>query len=169
MRTAAIILGLLAVFARGALAQETLPLGRKRLQTKRRSLLTVESINVVPARARIGGTVAELAVREGDHVSQGQVVGIVGDDKLVLQMKSLDAQIAGLDAQVAQAQSDLTRAEDLFSKGTIPKTRVDEARTAFNVATNAQRARVAERSVVEQQLSEGKVLAPTTGRVLKSL
>jgi multidrug efflux pump subunit AcrA (membrane-fusion protein) len=94
-------------------------------------------------------------------------VGIVGDDKLVLQMKSLDAQIAGLDAQVAQTQSDLTRAEDLFSRGTIPRTRLDEARTAFNVATNAHRARVAERSVVEQQLSEGKVLAPTAGRVLK--
>ena len=61
----------------------------------------------------------------------------------------------------------MTRAEDLFSKGTIPKTRLDEARTAFNVATNAHRARIAERSVVEQQLSEGKVLAPTAGRVLK--
>jgi multidrug efflux pump subunit AcrA (membrane-fusion protein) len=61
----------------------------------------------------------------------------------------------------------LARGEDLFSRGTIPRTRLDEARTAFNVATNAHRARVAERSVVEQQLSEGKVLAPTAGRVLK--
>lgn len=167
MRTTAVILVLLAVFARGALAQETFTVGPKAIADEKAVFATVESINVVPARARIGGTVAELAVREGDHVSQGQVVGIVGDDKLVLQMKSLDAQIAGLDAQVAQAQSDLTRAEDLFSKATIPKTRVDEARTAFNVASNAQRARVAERSVVEQQLSEGKVLAPTAGRVLK--
>ena len=81
---------------------------------------------------------AELAVREGDRVKQGQVVGTVGDEKLALQMKSLDAQIAGLEAQLAQAQSDLTRAEDLFSHGTIPKTTLDEARTAFNVATNAQ-------------------------------
>ncbi len=107
------------------------------------------------------------AVKEGDEVKQGQVVAIVGDEKLVLQMKSLDAQIAGLEAQLAQAQTDLKRAEDLFSKGTIPRTRLDEARTAFNVATNAHRAKVAERSVIEQQLSEGKVLAPTAGRVLK--
>ena len=82
-------------------------------------------------------------------------------------MKSLDAQIAGLEAQLEQAQTDLTRAEDLFARGTIPKTRLDEARTAFNVASNAHRARIAERSVVEQQLAEGKVLAPTAGRVLK--
>ena len=63
----------------------------------------------------------ELAVKEGDHVNQGQVVATVGDEKLVLQMKSLDAQIAGLEAQLAQTQTDLTRAEDLFANGTIPK------------------------------------------------
>ena len=122
---------------------------------------------MVPARARIGGTVAELSVREGDQVTGGQVIAHVGDEKIALQMKSLDAQIAGLDAQLAQAQTDLTRAEDLFSRGTIPKTRLDEARTAMNVATNAHRARTAERAVIAQQLAEGAVLAPAAGRVLK--
>ena len=72
-----------------------------------------------------------------------------------------------LEAQVAQAQTDLTRAEDLFSRGTIPKTNLDQARTAFNVASNTLKARTAERSVIQQQVTEGKVLAPTAGRVLK--
>ena len=167
MRRGIVVAAALALLARQAIAAETFTVEPKAVADEKAVFATVESANVVPARARIGGTVAQLAVKEGDRVDQGQVVGIVGDDKLVLQMKSLDAQIAGLDAQVAQTQSDLTRAEDLFSRGTIPRTRLDEARTAFNVATNAHRARVAERSVVEQQLSEGKVLAPTAGRVLK--
>jgi RND family efflux transporter MFP subunit len=128
---------------------------------------TVESRRVVPARARIAGTVAGLAVKEGDHVELGQVVAAVGDEKLALQMKSLEAQMAGLEAQLAQAQTDLTRAEDLFSRGTVPRSRLDEARTAFNVANNALRARTAERSVIQQQLGEGRVLAPAAGRVLK--
>jgi RND family efflux transporter MFP subunit len=128
---------------------------------------TVESINVVPARARIGGTVAELKVKEGDRVEAGQIVATIGDEKLVLQMKSLDAQIAGLEAQLGQAQIDVSRAEELFSKGITAKARLDEVRTAFNVATNAHRARIAERSVVQQQLAEGSVLAPTAGRILK--
>ena len=104
---------------------------RRRLSSSRHKMAgdekavfaTVESANVVPARARIGGTVVELAVKEGDEVKQGQIVATVGDEKLALQMKSLDAQIAGLEAQLAQAQTDLDRAEDLFRKGTIPKTR----------------------------------------------
>lgn len=129
---------------------------------------TVESANVVPARVRTGGTVARLLVRYGDHVERGATVATIADDKLLLQMKSLDAQIAGLDAQVAQAQTDLTRAESLFERGTIPRARLDEARTAFNVATNLQRARAAERAVIEQQLAEGDVLAPTAGWVLKA-
>jgi multidrug efflux pump subunit AcrA (membrane-fusion protein) len=71
---------------------------------------TVESRRVVPARARIGGTVAELTVREGDHVELGQLLAAVGDEKIALQMKSLDAQIAGLEARLAQARTDLSRA-----------------------------------------------------------
>jgi len=167
MRIAAMIPVLLVLAAQQALAQQTYTVEPQRVADEKAVFATVESANVVPARARIGGTVAELSVKEGDEVKQGQVVATVGDEKLVLQLKSLDAQIAGLEAQLSQAKTDLDRAEDLFSKGTIPKTRIDEARTAFNVATNAHRARIAERSVIEQQLTEGKVLAPTAGRVLQ--
>ncbi len=167
MRKTVVMAAALALLAGQAIAADTFTVEPQKIADEKAVFATVESTNVVPARARIGGTVAELSVKEGDHVTQGQVVGVVGDEKLVLQMKSLDAQIAGLEAQLTQTQSDLTRAEELFAKGTIPRTRLDEARTAFNVATNAHRARIAERSVVEQQLSEGKVLAPAAGRVLK--
>ena len=128
---------------------------------------TVESANVVPARARIGGTVANLSVTYGDHVERGQTLATIGDEKLVLRAKSLEAQIAGLEAQLTQATTDLERAQSLFDKGTIARARLDEARTAYNVAANTRRSRVAEREVIEQQLSEGTVLAPTSGRVLK--
>ncbi|KAB2866466.1 MAG: biotin/lipoyl-binding protein, partial [Bauldia sp.] len=60
---------------------------------------SVESVNVVPARARIGGVVVELAVTDGDKVAGGDTVAKVADEKLALQIKSLDAEIAGLKAQ----------------------------------------------------------------------
>lgn len=157
--------GALLLAARGALAAD-LTVAPQTVADEKAVFATVESKNVEPARARIGGTVAELAVKQGDEVEQGQVIATVGDEKLALQLKSLDAQIAGLDAQLAQAQADLARAEDLFAKGTVPRTTLDQARTTFNVAGNSHRAKVAERSVIEQQLSEGKVFAPSAGRVL---
>ena len=130
---------------------------------------TVESISVVPARGRIGGTVVQLNVREGDHVTRGQPIAAVGDEKLVLQLKSLDAQIQALQAQADQAQLDFTRTEGLVERGTLPRVKLDETRTALNVAENGLRAKTAERAVVNQQLSEGQVLAPDDGRVLKRL
>ena len=164
---AAIWLAIALAQARPVNAEETFAVAPASVPDQKAVFATVESRRVVPARARIGGTVAELAVREGDHVELGQVVAIVGDQKLALQLKSLDAQIEGLEAQVAQAQADLTRAEDLSTKGIVARTRLDELRTTFNVASNAMRARVAERSVIQQQLAEGSVLAPAAGRVLK--
>ncbi len=168
MRIAALTPVLLALLAQPALAQPaTFTVEPRTAADQKAVFATVESANVVPARARIGGTVAELSVKDGDEVKQSQVLAIVGDEKLVLQMKSLDAQIAGLRAQFSQAETDLRRAQELFDKGTIPRARFDQAQTAHNVANNALRAKVAERSVIEQQLSEGRVLAPTAGRVLK--
>src|SRR5690606_32799489 len=42
----------------------------------------VKSRIVVPGRARIGGTVQEVLVREGDEVQEGQVVATIVDEKL---------------------------------------------------------------------------------------
>ena len=167
VRLAPLVLTLLVVLAQRSLAQETFVVGSQTIVDEKAVFATVESTNVVPARARIGGTVVALFAKEGDAAKQGQVVATVGDEKLALQMKSIDAQIAGLEAQFAQSQSDLVRAQDLFARGTIPKPRLDEAQTAFNVVSNTLKARVAERSVLQQQVTEGNVLAPASGRVLK--
>lgn len=128
---------------------------------------TVESRNVLPARARIGGTIVQLSVKQGDHVNQGQVLAVVGDDKLALQIRSLEAQIAGLQSQVIQAQTEFGRAEALAKTGAMSRQQFDQAQTALEVARSSLQARIAERAVVLQQMTEGQVLAPKAGRVLQ--
>jgi RND family efflux transporter MFP subunit len=152
-----------------AVHAETLDVVERTVADEKAVFATVESISVVPARSRIGGTVAQLNVREGDAVTRGQTIAVVGDEKLVLQMKSLDAQIQALQAQADQAQIDFDRTEGLVERGTLPRIKLDETRTALNVAQNGLRARTAERAVIQQQLTEGQVLAPQDGRVLKRL
>lgn len=128
---------------------------------------TVESRNVVPARARIGGTLTQLAVHDGEEVKAGQVLARVGDEKLLLQLHALDAQIAGLQSQLTETQTDLGRMEILAKTGAVSKTQLDQSRTAADVAASALHARIAERGVTAQQMNEGDVLAPTDGRVLR--
>ena len=148
---------------------ETLTVGTRLVADEKAVFATVESVSVVPARGRIGGIIVQLNVREGDPVTSGQAIAAIGDEKLALQMKSLDAQIGALQAQSDQAQIDFTRTEGLVERGTLPRTKLDEARTALNVAENGLRAKTAERAVVQQQFNEGQVLAPADGRVLKKL
>ena len=114
------VAAMLFAFPAAAMAETTYTVRLETLTDQKAVFATVESPNVVPARARIGGTIASLSVRQGDSVTQGQVIAVVGDDKLLLQINSLDAQIAGLQSQLAQAQTDLTRAETLFASGQRP-------------------------------------------------
>jgi RND family efflux transporter MFP subunit len=148
---------------------ETLTVAQKTVADEKAVFATVESISVVPARGRIGGTIVQLNVREGDSVTRGQAIAVVADEKLALQMKSLDAQIDALQAQSNQAQIDFTRTEGLVDRGILPRTKLDETRTALNVAENGLRARTAERAVIQQQFNEGQILAPVDGRVLKRM
>ncbi|MGE0415680.1 MAG: efflux RND transporter periplasmic adaptor subunit [Acetobacteraceae bacterium] len=149
-----------------AQAAETFTVQRSDVVDQKAVFATVESANVVPARARIPGTVAELSVRQGDEVKPGQVIAVVGDDKLLLHIAALDAQIGAVSSQLAQSQTDLARAETLFRQGSGTRVAMDQARTAMEVATATLKARSAERDVARQQLEEGQVLSPVGGRVL---
>jgi RND family efflux transporter MFP subunit len=168
MRGMTLMAALAATMVSAPLAcAEPLTVAPRTVADEKAVFATVESISVVPARGRIGGTVVQLNVREGDSVTRGQAIAVIADDKLALQMKSLDAQIQALQAQADQAQIDFTRTEGLVDRGILPRTKLDETRTALNVAENGLRAKTAERAVIQQQFNEGQVLAPVDGRVVK--
>jgi RND family efflux transporter MFP subunit len=130
-------------------------------------LATVRSKDRLEARVRTPGTVVDLKVDVGAEVTPGQLVATVVDPKIALRMKGLDAQIIGLESRLATAQLDYQRAQDLQQRGVTPQARVDQLKTALDVATNELAAARAERQVGEEQASEGQVLAPAAGRVLR--
>jgi RND family efflux transporter MFP subunit len=127
---------------------------------------TVQSADVVPARARIGGTVTELTVTEGDSVKAGEKISTIVDDKLALRIQGLEASIRGLQAALNNAETELKRAEELKDRGIIAQARLDQLQTAYDVANNRLQTAQAEKLVAEQQIAEGAVEAPNAGRVL---
>ncbi|GAB4362422.1 MAG: efflux RND transporter periplasmic adaptor subunit [Oricola sp.] len=126
----------------------------------------IEARDRIPARARLGGTLVELTVTEGDIVTSGQSLARIVDEKLDFQMNALDAKLQALQSQLANAQSELTRGEELLQRGVTTAQRLDSLRTQVEVFTNQIEATNAERRVLEQQIAEGTVLAPLSGRVL---
>jgi len=127
---------------------------------------TVEAKDVVPARARIGGTVLSLKVSEGDIVTARQVLATVVDDKIEFQLRALDARLRALQSAYENVQSDLKRAEELIARGATTVQRRDALQTRVDVARNNISAAVEDRKVLEQRRADGAVVAPEDGRVI---
>ncbi len=127
----------------------------------------VEAKDTVPARARIGGVITELAVTEGDVVKAGQKIAVVRDDKIDFQLAAYDAQLKALETQLANAQSELARGMTLVGKGITTQQQLDQLKTSVDVFGSQIAALQAQRSVSVEQQKEGDVLAPADGRVLK--
>ncbi|MDP1751502.1 MAG: efflux RND transporter periplasmic adaptor subunit [Reyranella sp.] len=163
-KTAAALL-LMAGLLQPAAAQQTVT--RQQVDDRKAVIATVEPVRELPARARIGGTITALAVREGDQVAAGDRIALVVDPKLALQVQALESRIQAQSAAREQAQIDLNRIEQLRTSGTVSQAQLDQARTRLNVAERTFLALRSDREVVEQQSTEGAVLAPAAGRVLK--
>ena len=164
-RAVLLVLAMIAVSASAA-AQDVFEVKESAIDDMKAVFATVRSTDEINARVRTGGTITSLAIKRGSEVKPGDVLATVADDKLALRMKVLDAQIIGLRSRAETAKAEAQRQEQLAQRGFAAGAKLDEARTALEVASNALKSAEAERSVITQQVEEGAVLAPTQGRVL---
>lgn len=127
---------------------------------------SVEPAHQLVARARIGGTVTTLKIKEGDTVAAGAELAAIADQKLFLQMQALDQRIRSQQAQRDKARNDFDRAQELLRRGVSTRVMFDQAKTGLDVADRNLSALQSDRSVIEQQAAEGSVKAPGPGRIL---
>ena len=120
--------------ARAAFAADTFVVRAIDVADRKAVVATVEPVHQLIARARIGGTIASLAIKEGDVVGAGAEIAVVADQKLALQMQALDSRIASQQSQRDQAKSDFDRVAELQRRGVSTQTQLDQARTNFDVA-----------------------------------
>ena len=127
---------------------------------------SVESVDVT--RARIAGLVRDLVVDEGSLVKRGQRLALVVDAKLKLGLAALDARLASLAGPV---EAWPRRRSSGLGGCTVPatsaKARLDEAVANLDALKADTAAQQAERAVLVQRRTEGAVLAPAAGRVLR--
>lgn len=77
--------------------------------------------------AKIGGTVTEVLVNEGDHIKKGDMLARIEDD---------DYRIAVDRAEAAYelAKTDFARNKNMYDKGVLPTATLDAQRTALQTA-----------------------------------
>ena len=165
LRAAVLAVSALAL-AGPALSAETLTVEPRTVTEWKAVFGQVQSRDEVPARARIGGTIAELEVEEGDSVRAGERIATVTDEKIAFQVAAIDARLRALQSQLENAEAELARAQTLVERGVVTRQRLEQLATSADVTRNQIAAARAERSVVVRQGEEGEVLAPADGRVL---
>ena len=125
-KTAAALL-LMAGVLQPAAAQQAVT--RQQVDDRKAVIATVEPVRELPARARIGGTIVALSVREGDQVAAGDRIALVVDPKLALQIQALESRIQAQNAAREQAQIDFNRMQQLRGSGTVSQAQLDQVRT----------------------------------------
>lgn len=140
---------------------------RRQVDDRKAVIATVEPVRELNARARIGGTITTLIVREGDAVQSDQQIALVVDPKLALQMQALESRIKAQSAARDQAQIDFDRVRQLRPSGAASQAQLDQARTRLDMEERTLQALQSDREVIGQQSTEGAVLAPGGGRILK--
>lgn len=129
---------------------------------------TVTTRDMGEARARIGGTLTKLLVREGDQVKKGQLLAVVADNRLKFETTAYEAQVAAAEGEAARAAADLKRVQVLYDKGYYARARLDQAQANAKAADGALNAARAQRQASAELSAQGAVLAPAAGRVLKA-
>lgn len=126
------------------------------------------SRDVGDARARIGGTLSRLLVREGDAVRRGQVVAIISDQRLALEAQAGSAGIAAAEAAAERARADQTRFQVLFERGFLSQARMDQVNAETRAAEAQLRAARSQGGALSEANAQGRVLAPADGRVTRA-
>lgn len=124
--------------------------------------------DVGDARARIGGTLQRLLVREGDVVRRGQVVAVISDQRLALEAQAGAAGTVAAEAAAERARGDLRRAQFLFERGVYAQAKMDMVKAEARAAEAQLRAARAQQGALVEVNNQGRVLAPADGRVTRA-
>ncbi|MDZ4689672.1 efflux RND transporter periplasmic adaptor subunit [Terricaulis sp.] len=126
------------------------------------------SRDVGDARARIGGTLTRLMVREGEQVRRGQVVAIISDQRLALEAQAGSAGIAAAEASAERARADQARFQILFERGFLSQARMDQVNAETRAAEAQLRAARSQGGALSEANAQGRVLSPADGRVTRA-
>ena len=153
--------------------------------------------DLVDISPRLAGRVAEVRVREGDLVQEGDVLAVMDTAELRAQLARADAAVASAEASVgvaaaqvkeaqarlALAQSEQARAETLGERDVISRETLDVKRTETQLAEanlaaaeamrrsqeRAVEAEIAVRAEIAERIADATLTSPGAARVLYRL
>jgi HlyD family secretion protein len=153
----------LAAVERGDIARSVVATGR------------IEPITKVEIKSKANGIIKELKVDVGDIVTPGQTLAELDKEDLAARVREAKAALIGAESNLKAAEAEVAknkveaegpdvpftkrnfeRAERLLKDGVLPQQSYDDARSAYELASNRQNVARAQGAVIEARVAQAK-------------
>ena len=137
----------------------------------------IELLRTVEVKSKIAGTVKEILVKEGDRVTEGQVLCVIDPDptQILLLFQKRSSQ-ASTRINLEQARKEVERKRELAKSALISTKEFEDAENAFLIAQNSyslasQELEIMEREIettgtgAKERIVSSKVRAPYDGYI----
>jgi RND family efflux transporter MFP subunit len=128
---------------------------------------TLQPLNQAVVKAKVSGEVREIAVREGDPVTAGQVIARFVTADLDAKVAERAGALESARAQLALATKTRAMNTKLLDRKFISQNAFDSSESGFNVASGNVKSAEAQVKLAQIALRDAEVLAPLSGVVAK--
>lgn len=126
---------------------------------------TTQPFDQTIVKSRVAGRLAEVLVREGDRVGQGQVLARFETIELQARANERQSAVEAARAELRWAQRDHADKETLAQRNIVSKASADQARSLLDQKTSMVAVAEAQLEVARKNLADAEVRAPFAGVV----
>ncbi|WP_267894521.1 efflux RND transporter periplasmic adaptor subunit [Pseudoalteromonas sp. T1lg23B] len=128
----------------------------------------LEAVEFVQLRPRVSGNIAAVNFKEGQQVSEGDVLFTLDKRPFMVKVAELDALLASAKAQLSQAERDVKRAARLLKTKSISQEEVEQRRSLLDQHRANVMATQAKLDAAKLDLTYSEVKAPINGIVSRA-
>lgn len=125
---------------------------------------TVVPLHSVVVNSRIDSQVSEILFKDGDQVTQGQVLFLLDDKGLQAQLRQLEADVIRDQAQLNYLKSEYERTLKVYQSGYETKEHLDQVQSAYEAQIAIVKATEESVNNIKTQLDYAIIIAPISGK-----
>lgn len=123
----------------------------------------VEPVVRIELKSEATGKIEKIFVKEGEAVKEGQKVLTIDPERLNTRKKKLDLAVREARIRMDLAKRDLDNAQELFATGTVPRSKLEDLESEYQLREISYKQQMLELDDVVDQLEETVVVAPMDG------
>jgi multidrug efflux system membrane fusion protein len=126
---------------------------------------SVEAFNTVAVKSRIDGQLVQVPVKEGQEVTQGELLAEIDPRPYQVQLSQSEATLFKDQAALKDVRLNLDRFQQLYKDGVISKQQLDTQGSLEAQLDGSVRADQAQVDTVKLNLAYTRITAPVSGRI----